>query len=170
MTALNMTVNGEAIAVDVEDSRYLSEVLRDELGLTGTKNGCSEAECGVCEKSTLCMSPPAKHQQNVDYEGQLLNVQWLQHSKSQGDLKIVAVDERLNGPVQLEDGSAFENPIVNTSVCRFADTPMYREFDEQIQMLQSSSEDIVRRDETMDQDHARTQRLSRLMSRYQQFH
>ncbi len=43
-----MTVNGEAIAVDVEDSRYLSEVLRDELGLTGTKNGCNEAECGVC--------------------------------------------------------------------------------------------------------------------------
>ncbi len=48
MTTLNMTVNGEAVAVDVEDSRYLSEVLRDELGLTGTKNGCNEAECGVC--------------------------------------------------------------------------------------------------------------------------
>jgi carbon-monoxide dehydrogenase small subunit len=32
----------------VPESRYLSEVLRGELGLKGTKIGCNEAECGIC--------------------------------------------------------------------------------------------------------------------------
>ena len=34
--------------LDVPESRYLSEVLRDDLRLTGTKIGCNEAECGIC--------------------------------------------------------------------------------------------------------------------------
>ncbi len=48
MTKLHMTLNGEPVDVDVSESRYLSEVLRNELGLTGTKIGCNEAECGIC--------------------------------------------------------------------------------------------------------------------------
>jgi xanthine dehydrogenase molybdenum-binding subunit len=43
-----MTLNGKPVDVDVAESRYLSEVLRNELGLTGTKIGCNEAECGIC--------------------------------------------------------------------------------------------------------------------------
>jgi len=43
-----MTLNGEPVDVDVRESRYLSEVLRNELGLKGTKIGCNEAECGIC--------------------------------------------------------------------------------------------------------------------------
>lgn len=43
-----MTLNGKPVDVDVSESRYLSEVLRNELGLTGTKIGCNEAECGIC--------------------------------------------------------------------------------------------------------------------------
>ena len=43
-----MTLNGRPVDVDVAESRYLSEVLRNELGLTGTKIGCNEAECGIC--------------------------------------------------------------------------------------------------------------------------
>jgi xanthine dehydrogenase molybdenum-binding subunit len=43
-----MTLNGTPVDVDVPESRYLSEVLRSELGLTGTKIGCNEAECGIC--------------------------------------------------------------------------------------------------------------------------
>ena len=43
-----MTVNGQSIELDVPESRYLSEVLRNDLGLTGTKIGCNEAECGIC--------------------------------------------------------------------------------------------------------------------------
>ena len=43
-----MTVNGAAVGIDVPESRYLSEVLREDLRLTGTKIGCNEAECGIC--------------------------------------------------------------------------------------------------------------------------
>ena len=43
-----MTLNGSPIELDVHESRYLSEVLRGELGLKGTKIGCNEAECGIC--------------------------------------------------------------------------------------------------------------------------
>ncbi|NCF16553.1 MAG: 2Fe-2S iron-sulfur cluster binding domain-containing protein, partial [Gammaproteobacteria bacterium] len=48
MSRLQMTVNGAAVDIDVDESRYLSDVLRQDLGLTGTKIGCAEAECGIC--------------------------------------------------------------------------------------------------------------------------
>jgi len=48
MSRLQMNVNGTAVALDVPESRFLSEVLREDLGLTGTKIGCNEAECGIC--------------------------------------------------------------------------------------------------------------------------
>ena len=48
MSTLKMTLNGKPVEVEASESRYLSEVLRDDLGLTGTKIGCNEAECGIC--------------------------------------------------------------------------------------------------------------------------
>ncbi len=48
MSRLQMKVNGRAVDLDVPESRLLSEVLREDLGLTGTKIGCNEAECGIC--------------------------------------------------------------------------------------------------------------------------
>ncbi|MEE8338525.1 MAG: molybdopterin-dependent oxidoreductase [Xanthomonadales bacterium] len=48
MSRLKMTVNGQAVSLDVPESRFLSEVIREDLGLTGTKIGCNEAECGIC--------------------------------------------------------------------------------------------------------------------------
>ena len=48
MSRLRMTVNGQPVDIDVPESRYLSEVLREDLELTGTKVGCAEAECGIC--------------------------------------------------------------------------------------------------------------------------
>ena len=48
MSKLRMTLNGRPVEVDAHESRYLSEVLRGELGLKGTKIGCNEAECGIC--------------------------------------------------------------------------------------------------------------------------
>jgi carbon-monoxide dehydrogenase small subunit len=43
-----LRVNGEPVAVDVPGMRRLLDVLRDDLGLTGTKEGCGEGECGAC--------------------------------------------------------------------------------------------------------------------------
>jgi len=48
MYSLTMTLNGESVAVEVEPSDLLVDVLRDKLGLTGTKIGCNEGECGAC--------------------------------------------------------------------------------------------------------------------------
>jgi aerobic-type carbon monoxide dehydrogenase small subunit (CoxS/CutS family) len=48
MPKLTLTLNGETTSVDVRENEYLAEVLRYRLGLTGTKIGCNEAECGIC--------------------------------------------------------------------------------------------------------------------------
>ena len=45
---MKLTVNGTAHEVDVEPDMPLLWVLRDELGLTGTKYGCGVAACGSC--------------------------------------------------------------------------------------------------------------------------
>ncbi len=46
--ALTLNVNKEIYEVFVEPSRTLLEVLRDELSLTGAKEGCGQGECGSC--------------------------------------------------------------------------------------------------------------------------
>jgi carbon-monoxide dehydrogenase small subunit len=48
MSAVAFTVNGAAIELDVPGMRRLLDVLREDLGLTGTKEGCGEGECGAC--------------------------------------------------------------------------------------------------------------------------
>ena len=48
MATIRFTVNGTARSVDTEPERPLLEVLREDLGLTGTKYGCGEAQCGAC--------------------------------------------------------------------------------------------------------------------------
>jgi len=48
MSELKLTVNGVQHTLDVPQSRTLAEMLRYDLGLTGTKIGCNEAECGIC--------------------------------------------------------------------------------------------------------------------------
>jgi aerobic carbon-monoxide dehydrogenase small subunit len=45
---VSFTVNGEAKKVLVHPMQRLLDVLRNELGLTGTKEGCGEGECGSC--------------------------------------------------------------------------------------------------------------------------
>jgi carbon-monoxide dehydrogenase small subunit len=46
--ALDLTINGESHQLMVEPHWSLLRVLRGELGMTGTKENCLEAECGVC--------------------------------------------------------------------------------------------------------------------------
>lgn len=43
-----LTINGRTVEVDVEPDTPLLWVLRDTLGLTGTKFGCGAAQCGAC--------------------------------------------------------------------------------------------------------------------------
>jgi carbon-monoxide dehydrogenase small subunit len=48
MTTVRFTINAAPVELDVPGMRRLLEVLREELALTGTKEGCGEGECGAC--------------------------------------------------------------------------------------------------------------------------
>lgn len=48
MKTVRFTVNKKAYTVKIKESATLLDVLREELGLTGTKEGCGVGECGAC--------------------------------------------------------------------------------------------------------------------------
>lgn len=48
MNHIELIVNGIRVSRDVEDNQRLIDFLRDDLQLTGTKEGCSVGECGAC--------------------------------------------------------------------------------------------------------------------------
>ena len=66
MPSLKMNLNGRDVTVEIEPSALLVDVLRDQLGLTGTKVGCSNGECGACtvlldgEAVVSCLLPAMK--------------------------------------------------------------------------------------------------------------
>ncbi|HEY2988944.1 MAG TPA: (2Fe-2S)-binding protein [Candidatus Binatia bacterium] len=47
-STVNLKVNGKSYRLEVEHRQTLAEVLRDEIGLTGTRIGCDRGECGAC--------------------------------------------------------------------------------------------------------------------------
>jgi aerobic carbon-monoxide dehydrogenase small subunit len=46
--SFSFSVNGEPVEVEATGMRRLLDVLREDLALTGTKEGCGEGECGAC--------------------------------------------------------------------------------------------------------------------------
>ncbi|HDQ14231.1 MAG TPA: (2Fe-2S)-binding protein [Sediminispirochaeta sp.] len=48
MTKITFSVNGESRTIETDPLRRLLDVLREDLGLTGVKEGCAEGECGAC--------------------------------------------------------------------------------------------------------------------------
>jgi aerobic carbon-monoxide dehydrogenase small subunit len=46
--AIDLKVNGQTHHIQTVAHKTLLDILRDDLGLTGTKDGCSEGECGAC--------------------------------------------------------------------------------------------------------------------------
>lgn len=55
---MKLTVNGQEHTVEADPSTTLLEVLHDDLGLTGAKYGCGEAQCGAC--TVLLDGQPAR--------------------------------------------------------------------------------------------------------------
>ena len=72
METLTMGLNGEEVTVQVEPDALLIDVLRERLGLMGTKEACGEGECGACtvlldgRPVTSCLVPARKaHRREV---------------------------------------------------------------------------------------------------------
>ena len=66
MQTLTMNVNGKDVALEVRPDETLADVLRDRMGLIGTKIACGEGECGACTvlldgvAVTSCITPAMK--------------------------------------------------------------------------------------------------------------
>ncbi len=68
---ITFTVNGQPKKLTTDPTRSLLEVLREDLGLTGTKCGCGEGQCGACtvliggRASHACITPVADVEQQT---------------------------------------------------------------------------------------------------------
>jgi carbon-monoxide dehydrogenase small subunit len=75
--AIELTVNGEKCFLEVKANQTLVDVLREDLGMTGTKKGCGEGKCGSCTvlmngrpvNSCLVLAPQAEGADIVTIEG-----------------------------------------------------------------------------------------------------
>lgn len=76
-THVETTINGEAVEFLCRPDQTLLSALRDELGMTGTKEGCSTGDCGACSilldgrlvPSCLVLAPEAVGQSIETIEG-----------------------------------------------------------------------------------------------------
>jgi carbon-monoxide dehydrogenase small subunit len=76
-SVISIVVNGIAHTIDVKNNWTLLKVLRDQLGLTGTKCGCDEGQCGACTVlvngkpvlSCLTLAVAANEQEITTIEG-----------------------------------------------------------------------------------------------------
>lgn len=85
---LHCTVNGREIARRIADDRTLLSFLREDLGLTGTKEGCGEGDCGACtvlvdgRSVNSCLYPAALAEgraittiEGIEHDGELSEIQ-----------------------------------------------------------------------------------------------
>jgi carbon-monoxide dehydrogenase small subunit len=98
VTAISFVVNGKDCTVEVAPVTRLLDVLRNELQLTGTKEGCGEGECGACsvllngELVNSCLVPVMQAKdteiqtiEGFEQDGQLSPIQecFLKHGGAQ---------------------------------------------------------------------------------------
>ena len=77
LVQIKTTINGKEYDLEVRPNMTLLDLLRDELGLTGTKRGCEVGECGACTvllngqavNSCLVLAPQVNGQEILTIEG-----------------------------------------------------------------------------------------------------
>ena len=77
LISIKTTINGREYDLDVRPNMTLLDLLRDELGLTGTKRGCEVGECGACTvllndqavNSCLVLAPQVHCKEILTVEG-----------------------------------------------------------------------------------------------------
>ena len=97
MTQIHLTINGHEQTIEAPPMKRLLDVLREDLHLTGTKEGCGEGECGACA---------------VILNGDLVNSCLIPILQAEGaqitTIEGIAIDKKLH-PIQqcfLENGGA----------------------------------------------------------------
>ena len=97
MTQIHLTINGKQQTIEAPPMKRLLDVLREDLHLTGTKEGCGEGECGACA---------------IILNGDLVNSCLIPALQAEGTqittIEGIAINERLH-PIQqcfLENGGA----------------------------------------------------------------
>ena len=79
---IDFKLNGEKVSIDIDPTKRLLDVLREDFGLVGVKEGCSEGECGACsvllnnQLVTSCIIPIAGVQ-NQDVK----TIEWVKKTK-----------------------------------------------------------------------------------------
>lgn len=91
---LNFNVNGIKVELNVEPDRRLIDILREDLELTGTKEGCGEGECGSC---TVIIDGKAVHAcltVAIQLEGtHILTIEGLENKGELSEIQKVFIEE-----------------------------------------------------------------------------
>ena len=77
MKQIRFVLNGNPVEIKVEPHKRLLDMIREDMGLTGTKEGCGEGECGACTvimggkavNSCLILAAEADNQEITTIEG-----------------------------------------------------------------------------------------------------
>lgn len=91
---LKFTLNDQPTELEVRPDKRLLDLLREDLGLTGTKEGCGEGECGAC---TVIIDGEAMHSCLVlacQLEGKnVLTIEGLEHNGELDRIQRIFVEE-----------------------------------------------------------------------------
>jgi len=94
MATIRLTVNGRAHSIETEPERPLLEVLREDLGLTGTKYGCGEGQCRSCtvllngKAIVSCLTPVRSAQ-----DGKIITIEGLSEGGKLHPVQQAFIDE-----------------------------------------------------------------------------